>query len=311
MNKYIYLILIALLPKVASSQTFTDGLMMPKGSLCTGVIYTHDQWTKYWEGELNRKNGNIGTITTQSYMWIGTYGITDKINFLATVPYVKTKSSQGSLRGMEGIQDLTIGLKYNFFSHEFAGSKLKAFGAASFSTPLTDYTPDFLPLAIGMASNKLSIRANAYYRLTQGWFANVSGGYTYRSNVTLDRPAHYYDGHLVNSTEAYLPNMFDVFVSLGYIKGAFQAEANYIQMNTLGGDDIGRQGMPEVGNRMNAAKVGATVMYYLPVEVLKGLAVRGAYAYTIAGRNVGQSTTLTAGILYTIRFIRQTEAQAE
>lgn len=304
MNKYIYLI-IALFPTLAFSQTFTDGLMMDKGSLCTGAMYTHDQWTKYWEGELNRENGNMGTVTTQNVTWIGTYGITKKINVLATVPYVWTKQTGGTIRGMEGIQDLTIGVKYNFFSHEFGESKFKAFGVVNFATPLTDYTPDLLPVSIGMASQKLTWRLSTYYRLQQGWFANVSAGYVWRSNVTLDRPAHYYNGQLVNSDEAYLPNMFDLFASIGYIKGPLQAEFNYIQMNTLGGDDIGRQGPPEVGNRMIASKVGATVMYYVPKP--KGLALRGAVAYTVAGRNVGQSTTFMAGILYTIRFSNNTE----
>jgi len=310
MNKYIYLILLALSSYVTSAQTFTDGLMMPKGSFCTGFMYSNDKWTKYWEGELNRENGNIGTITTQNIMWIGTYGIIDKLNFLVTVPYVKTKASQGTLRGFEGIQDLTVGLKYNFFAHEFTASKLKLFGAVSYSTPLTDYTPDYLPLSIGMGSDKLALRLNGYYRLTQGWFTAVSGGYTLRSNVTMDRPAHYYNGHLVNSTEAFLPNMFDFAASIGYIKGPLQAQVDYMQMNTLGGDDIGRQGMPEVGNRMNASKMGVTLMYYVPLKALKGLAIRGAYANTVAGRNVGQSTTFMAGILYTIRFIRETETQA-
>lgn len=309
MNKYIYLFLIALLPTVASAQTFTDGLMMQKGSFCTGAMYMNDQWEKYWEGELNRTNGNIGKITTQSVTWIGTYGITDKINVLVTVPYVWTKASQGTLRGLEGIQDLSIGVKYNFFSQEFGGSKLKAFGVLSYTTPLTDYTPDFLPLSIGMASKKLTYRLNAYYRLSSGWFANASAGYVWRSNVTMDRPSHYYDGHLVNSTEAYLPNMFDLFVSAGYVKGPIQAELNYMSMNTLGGDDIGRQAMPEVGNQMDASRVGATVMYYVPLIALKGLAVRGGWAYTFNGRNVGQSTTYMAGLLYTIHFKKTAEEQ--
>jgi hypothetical protein len=67
MNKYIYLFLV-LLPGFAWSQTLTDGLMMPKKDLCTGFIYSYDQWTDYWEGKLKRTNDNIGTIKTQSVM---------------------------------------------------------------------------------------------------------------------------------------------------------------------------------------------------------------------------------------------------
>jgi hypothetical protein len=168
--------------------------------------------------------------------------------------------------------------------------------------PVTDYTPDYMPLAIGSASKRLTYRLSGYFRLEQGWFANVSGGYTWRSNVTLDRESHYYDSHEVNSHEAFLPNQVDLFATLGFHKGAIQAQLQYSGMHTIKGDDIRRQAMPEVGNKMNFGKVGALAMYYVPV--VKGLAVRGSIDYTFAGRNVGQSTTLLAGVLYTIHFIK-------
>jgi hypothetical protein len=284
-------------------QTLTDGLMMPKGDLCTGFMYVHDQWTDYWEGSLQRKNGNIGTVSTQTGMWIGTYGVTSRINVLATLAYVKTHASQGTLHDMSGLQDMSIGVKYNFARIKNDAFIFKAFGSVSYAMPVTDYTPDYLPLAIGSASKRLNYRLNAYFRLEQGWFANVSGGYTWRSNVTLDRPAHYVEGDgNVRSHEAFLPNQLDLFASAGFHKGAIQGQLQYTGMHTLGGDDIRRQAMPEVGNQMNFGKVGALVMYYVPV--VKGLAVRGSVDYTVAGRNVGQSTTLLGGILYTIHFMK-------
>jgi hypothetical protein len=300
MNKHIYLLLIAMLPTFAWSQTLTDGLMMPKKNLCTGFIFSHDQWTDYWEGKLNRDNANIGTIKTQSLMWMGTYGITDKINVIASLPYVWTKATGGTLRGMEGLQDITLGVKYNFFTNKTDKTTLKFFGALAYSMPVTDYAPDYLPLAIGSGSKRLQWRLNTYFRLEQGFFAAVSGGYTWRSNVELDRPSHYYNGELVNSHEAYLPNIVDLMASVGYHKGPIQAQLDYMEMYTLKGDDIGRQGMPEVGNQMNFKKVGATVMYYLPAP--KGLAVRAAGSITVDGRNVGESTTFMGGVMYTIHF---------
>jgi hypothetical protein len=41
-------------------------------------------------------------------------------------------------------------------------------------------------------------------------------------------------------------------------------------------------------------------MYSLPKA--RNLAVRVVGAYTVSGRNVGQATALTAGLLYTFRF---------
>jgi len=285
------------------AQTLTDGLMMAKKNLCTGFMYTNDQWTEYWEGELKRENGNIGKVTTQSLMWFGNYGITDKINVMAMVPYVKTKASQGTLRSMEGVQDLSVGVKYNFFSKKFEKSEFKTFAAINFSTPLTDYTPDFLPLSLGMQTTNLTYRLTGYYRMEPGWFANASAGYTWRSNTTLDRPSYYDGTSFYISDEVEMPNVFDVFVSMGYLKGGLQAEVNYMQQNTLGGGDIRRQDMPFVSNRMNYQKVGLLVMYYLPRP--KNFAVRGSVMYTVAGRNVGQSTTFLGGILYTFHFAKE------
>src|SRR6188768_3531213 len=114
-NSLVCLVLLMLSVSInTSAQTSTDGLMMGKNLFCTGFMYTNDKWTDYWEGELKRDNGNIGSITTQSLMYYGVYGITGKLNVIAMVPYIKTEASQGTLHSMEGVQDLTIGLKYNF-----------------------------------------------------------------------------------------------------------------------------------------------------------------------------------------------------
>jgi hypothetical protein len=94
--------------------------------------------------------------------------------------------------------------------------------------------------------------------------------------------------------------MVDLMASVGYHKGPIQAQFDYMELYTLKGDDIGRQGMPEVGNQMNFKKLGVTAMYYLPKP--RGLAVRAAGSITVDGRNVGQSTTIMAGAMYTIHF---------
>ncbi len=300
MKKIYFLLLVGLLPKLTFAQTTTDGLMMPKANLCTGIMYTHDQWTNYWEGSLKRDNGNIGSITTQSIMWFGNYGITDKINVMAMMPYVKTKASQGTLHEMNGVQDLSLAVKYNFLIKNFGDNSFKTFVVGSFSTPLTDYTPDFLPLSIGMASTTLAGRLTANYTFLKNWFVNGSAGYTWRSNVKLDRSSYYTEGQLFLTNEVQMPNVFDYFISAGYKNDFLQAELNLVQQNTLGGDDIRRQDMPFVSNKMNFVKGSALVMYYLPKP--KGLAIRGSITYTLSGRNVGQSTAFLGGLLYTIKF---------
>lgn len=299
MKKYLHFIFF-FLPATSFAQNLTDGLMMQKNDLCTGLLYTHDQWTNYWEGNLKRSNDNIGTLKTKSLTWVGTYGVNEKLNIIAMVPYVKTEASQGTLHFMEGLQDLTLGVKYNFFIKAYEKSTLKTFGVLGFSTPLSDYTPDYYPLSLGAGSTNIFYRVTGNYRFARSFYVNASAAYTWRSNTFLDRPAYYTGDQLYFTDEVKMPNVFDYLVSVGYIHHGLQTEISYIQQNTLGGSDIRRQDMPFVSNKMNYSKAGALVMYYLPRP--KGLAVRGSATMTLAGRNVGESTTFMGGLLYTLHF---------
>ena len=96
-----------------------------------------------------------------------------------------------------------------------------------------------------------------------------------------------------------MPNVFDYVASAGYLKRGLMTDFSFSQQKTLGGGDIRRQDIPFVSNRMNFSRVGAMVMY--PVPKLQNLAFQFAYAYTVDGRNVGQATTITTGLLYRYR----------
>ena len=293
-------VILCVMPVSLFGQTITDGLMMSKKDLCTGFVYSNDKWTEYWEGSLKRENGNIGSLTTQSLAWVGAYGVTDKINVIAMLPYIKTKADQGTLTGMKGFQDLTLAVKYNFFKKEFEKSELKTFAALSLSTPVSNYTVDFFPMSIGTGTTNISWRGTTYYRVLGKFYTNASAAYTWRSNTTLDRSSYYTKGQLFMTNEVQMPNVFDYSFSVGYLKDGLQVDLGYTQQNTLGGGDIRRQDMPFVSNRMNYSKMGLMALYY--VKQLHGLAVRGSLTQTLAGRNVGSSRTFMAGILYTIHF---------
>lgn len=300
MKRPLLLLLLAICAVPAFAQIPTDGLLMPKGTLCTGFMYQRDSWTNYWEGSLKRDNGNVGTFTGQSVMWYGVYGLTPKINLMASVPYVANKVSGGTLMPMSGLQDLMIAGKYKLLETVQGPGKFYTFVGASFSTPLSDYTPDFFPISLGTHTTNVAGRVNFNYTHNTGIYLNTSLGYTWRSNTFLDRPAYYTDDHYYSTDEVKMPNVLDYRVDLGYHKGPLQVVASYIQMNTLGGGDIRRQDMPFVSNRMNANQVGGLVMYYLPWP--KNMAVRAMVNHTVAGRNVGQTTSIMGGLLYTIYF---------
>jgi hypothetical protein len=233
-------------------------------------------------------------------MWMGAYGITNKINVISMLPYIKTRASQGTLHGLTGIQDLSVAIKYNFFQFKTEKNMFRTYAVLNFSTPIGNYTPDFFPLSIGTHTTNIAYRLTTYFRIEQGFFVNASAGYTWRSNTRLDRPSYYDGKDFYLSDEVKMPNVFDVAASIGYNKGPIMASLDFMQQNTLGGGDIRRQDMPFVSNKMNFTKAGVTAMYYLAKP--KGLALRGTANYAFAGRNVGQTTSFAAGALYTIKF---------
>jgi hypothetical protein len=288
-------------PAALSAQTIDDALMMPHRQLCTGFIYTHDSWDRYWEGSLERSNGNIGTVTTQTVSWMGAYGVTDRLNVIAMVPWVTTHASAGVLSGMHGIQDLSVAVKWNVLNAPLTSvGALQAFAVVSGAGPLTDYTPDFLPLSIGPASRRVSARANLHFQANAGWFVEGTGAYTWRDKVKLDRPYYYTNGQLYFSDEVAMPDVIDYTLRAGYWKHGLYIPISFSQQITTGGGDIRRQDAPFVSNRMNATRVDALVHYYLPSSGRVGLQL-GA-AYVPSGRNVGQSTTLLGGVTYIFRF---------
>ena len=295
------LVLLSVAP--IEAQTIDDGIMLSRGTLFGGVVYSHDRWETYWEGALARTNGNIGTVTTQANVLFGNYGVTDRLNVIAAAPYIWTRASQGVLAGMNGFQDLTLAAKYRLFERR-AGplGSLRAIAVASGGIPLTDYNFDFAPMSIGSGSKRLSGRFTLNTHSERGLYLNGSTAYTLRDGVTLDRPYYYTDGEFFFTDEVDMPNVFDYIVSGGYMKGGLMATASFSQQQTLGGGDIRRQDMPFVSNRMNHSRVGAMVMTAIPK--LRGLSFHGAWAYTVRGRNVGQATTLTAGLLYSHPFVK-------
>ena len=285
----------------AAAQTIDDGLMMPRRQLCTGFVYMHDSWDRYWEGPLQRANGNVGTLTTQSVTWMGTYGITDRLNAIAMAPWVWTKASAGTMSGMEGLQDLTAALKWNALSTGLTSlGRLQVFVVASGSVPLTDYTPDFLPMSIGLGSRTASGRLTLNFQTKSGLFVEGTGAYTFRDEVTLNRSAYFTDDRLILSDQVAMPDVVDYTFRAGYWKHGLYVPVSFSQRITQGGSDIRRQDTPFVSNRMNSSRVDAVAMYYFKKP--QNLVVRLGATSTVSGRNVGKSTTLLAGLLYTFKF---------
>ena len=275
--------------------------MLTKGLFCVGALYGHDSWSQYWEGTLERVNGNIGTVTTQSVNLAANYAVNNRINILASAPYMWTDASAGVLHGQSSFQDFTLAAKVNVLQAPLGTHgtvRLMVVGSAS--KPVSSYSPDLMPLSIGTQSSRVSGRTTLNYVGHQGFYVTGTMAYTLRGNVTLQRSFYFTNDQLYLSNEVAMPNVFDYATDIGYRHRDLELVGDFSQQLTRGGGDIRRQDMPFVSNRMNASRVGFTLKYPIPHH--HRLQYWTMYRNTFSGRNVGQANTITTGLMYTFHF---------
>lgn len=286
----------------ASAQTDIDALMMEKNAFCVGPMYSFSSWENYWEGTLKRDNANLGKITTQMLGVMGNYGVTRKLNLLFNVPYVWTKVSAGTLQGMKGFQDLSLFAKYRFLQKKVGNGKVSVFAVAGLSAPLSKYTPDYLPLSIGLRSKTVSARILGDFQ--QGdFFVTGSATYVLRDNIEIDRDS-YFTTVMHYSNEVEMPNAANFNFRAGIRNHRIIAEAVVNNWTTLGGFDMTRNNMPFPSNRMNATTAGVNIKYTLPS--LPQLSIVAGGNATLAGRNTGQSTNVYGSFFYVFDFSSKT-----
>lgn len=290
-------VLLIIVSQFATAQTDIDAIMMEKNALCIGPMYSYSSWKNYWEGTSKRNNENLGTVSTQMFSVMGNYGVSEKLNLLFNVPYVKTKASAGQLRGQSGFQDLSLMVKYRPINQKIGYGRLAVFGLAGVSTPLSNYSADMLPLSIGLKSRTGMARVMVDYYYNNKWFVTASGTYVYRDNIKLDRNSYYTD-ELVLSDEVFMPNVTTFNIRAGWRTRLLIAEAVFNNMTTQGGFDITRNNMPFPSNRMNASTIGANFKYVF--KKMDHLSLTGGAHQVIAGRNMGQSLNLNFGVFYVI-----------
>ncbi len=273
-----------------------DAIYMPKKTICAAISYSNTSWKNYWENTLKRDNLNMGTHTTQAYSAMVAAGITDKLNAIASLPYMQTSTSAGNLRGQKGLQDASLWLKYNIISKK--GLSLHAIIGGSL--PVGNYLPDFLPMSLGLQSKTLTSRLLANYYHKSGLYATAHTSYLMRSNIKIDRDAYQADGRVYNTNEVAIPNATDDAVRIGILKQKFQVEVFAEKFSCTNGDNIRRNDMPFPTNNMKASTLG----FYAKVQP-KNIGANFRVSQVVSGLNAGQSLQISAGFLYQFNFTKK------
>jgi hypothetical protein len=279
------------------AQTPYDGLMMPKGQICIAGVYENSSWTHYWEGNFLRNNDNIGTFHRVALMPMIVGGISDKVNFIVSLPYVQTQASQGQMAGAEGIQDLGISLKAQLLDKSFGKGKLTAFSNLSFSTPASNYQSDYMPFSLGFGTNELGLRTIGQFELDKGPYLRVSMSYLHRGTTEAERDFYF-------SERAYYTSTMDVpdaihshfFLGSWFLENKLRIEAGLTSFRCASGDDIRVYNMPQPTNKVDFDRVEGFAQYYLKGN--GGLGFMAYYNHMFSGRNMGQFSGYGLGLIY-------------
>jgi hypothetical protein len=286
------------------AQTPTDAVMMNKNEICFAFVYDRGTWDEYWEGTNLIANQNIGTFTRETYAPMIAYGITKKLNVLLAAPYVKTASTGGQLAGVQGFQDVNIGLKYEAIRKDLGPHRISALAVAQFGTPMTNYLSDYMPYSLGLGTQEATGRLIAQYEYNKMIYARGSAGYVWRGQTEVERP-YYYNNGSYYTTWMEVPSAVNYQAVVGgwALKHNLRMEASYTMLNCVDGDDIRRWNMPQPTNKMEMTQLGFFAQYYLKaIEPLKGFSVMAAYGRVLDGRNMGKSTNVSAGVTYQFTF---------
>ena len=233
-------------------------------------------------------------VRVNSLNLYGTYGLSDKIDAIVSVPYIQSKgkaagtviadldrvnADQGYTNTRQGLQDLTALLKFKSYTREIGGSILDLLGVVSYSTPISDYQTNTgygYIIAIGNRATKYTALGVAHLKTSSGVFATGQVGYSLRTGL--------------------VPNALVGEAKIGYAGPRIYAEGFASFQESNGGTDISEQGFMGFfpSTRVNYIRLGASL--YRPIA--KGLGVvLGANAY-VSGRNIGKATGYSAGVSY-------------
>lgn len=268
----------------SSAQTPLSGFMQGKKGGGISASFTGENYKKVllFPEEID-ETPVFRNVSTSSFNIYGTYGLSDKLDVVFNVPFIKSTGNGipavlndlGFSNAREGVQDLSAFLKYEFTKV----GDISLQGSFGVTTPLGDYRADEglqSIIAIGNRATTYNAIGIAHYKNANGLFITGQLGYSLRSSVVPD---------------AVLSQL-----KIGYAASRFYVDGYIGNQTSTDGVDILRDGFTGVfpATKVNYTRVGGTI--YAPIDPNIGLSLGGGGI--IDGRNVGKSYFATAGITY-------------
>lgn len=293
----LFITLICLTAQNAIAQGLVDGFFNKKGEASLSLSYSNSKFDSFYVGKTKIDGVPAHNEISQNiFNFYANYGITDKLTAIVSLPYISAEGD-GDPDPINGtteqsdIQDLNVMVKYAFYKDELSSGNMTYFGAFGGSIPL-GYEPNGI-LSIGNGAPALDAKLGMHYYNNNGIFGTLAFGYTVRGYA--DNNLNLGDGSDFNAQ-----NSISTLLKVGYNCKMFYIDAWFdSQSSSNKGVDIGGEGFfgnfPET--RVNYARVGGDLF----VPIVNNFGVSIGIGATVDGRNLGNATTYTGGIVYSIR----------
>lgn len=261
------LLLISFLPLFPQGEI--DGYMKKGGDADIALSYTYEHFDKFWFG----KEARVYPVTRQSYSLFVNQGITRHLNFIASVPYIRSSKGENYLQGLQDGAFFLKGLPWQK-SIEDKG-KFSLILAGGYRFPLENYATE-RGYAYGQKARSIEGRANLNYKWGEGNFIDIKSGYNYRFEP--------------------VPSSVPMVIKAG--KGTAKVYYDFwLSYNKpIGGIDYPDRGPNNSFRELAVENLRAGGTYYLPVFNNFGAFLSGGY--TLWGRNSGQAYFASIGVVY-------------
>lgn len=274
----------------SNAQGLIDGFSPKKNELSVTLSYTNASFEEFYLGDVKQDAVPAHDEISQDIISLyAKYGITDRVSVIFSAPYI---SAQGDgvpdpVNGetsVSGVQDVSVAIKVNAAKFDLKGGNLNLITALTTHIP-TGYEPNGI-LSLGSGAFGVDYTAGLHLNTDVGFFSTLLASYNLRGTANSD----------VSNTKFQVPNAFQLNGKIGYSSSFIYAELWASHQNSEEGVDIGGTGFagnfPETD--VDFSSVGITLYKNIIPEI--GLSL--GYGKVIDGRNVGASSTFSAGLTY-------------
>jgi hypothetical protein len=279
---------LTLAPMLAVAQSPLSGFMNGKGNGAIAVSYTQESYDNVFLVPSDADGVPVfNDVTVSSVSIYGTYGISDKLDAVVSLPYITAKgnASATTLRELNyenersGLQDISAFLKYNPYSTNIGSSKLDFAVGLGVRTPLGDYKVDEglqSILAIGNRATSVNALGIAQVFDKSGLFLSTQIGYSVRNGD--------------------VPNALIGEIKAGYASSKFYADLWFAGQQSDGGVNILGEGFAGFFPATDVSYNRAGLSVYVPIAGGFGISA-GASKY-LNGRNVGESIGYSGSLVF-------------